>query len=148
MPPASVWAVASCPHRVAHSVLGGGGVIVTGLLDIETVLGEAWCVTIVRDLEPAEVLLAMGVGPDSVRPMRSDEVTFGDPTTEVVLAHRLSAPERWTLAPEYDGPTGFVGWQPEVLRKLTSARRVACVLTSTPDDLDVCYAEEGRIISR
>lgn len=115
-------------------------------LDLVTEFGEGWCVSIVRGREPADVLTAMGVAPGDVHAADPREVPFGVMDQEMVLARALPG-LGWTLAVEFDGPTGFLGWRPETLAALSSESGVACVATYLPNVQEVRYAENGRLIT-
>lgn len=112
--------------------------------DIGTVIGGAWCVTLVRDRDPEQVLAAMGVEPDSVRVRSAKEETFAD-DEGFVFAHPVPSTPAWTLAMELNGANGFLGWRPEVMEPLTIGGGMACALTNT-DDLHVEHAEDGVLV--
>ncbi|MFJ8912725.1 DUF6461 domain-containing protein [Amycolatopsis sp. NPDC102389] len=108
--------------------------------------GEGWCVTVVRGRAPDAVLTVMGAAPGSVGAADPGEVPFGVMDREMVLARALPG-LGWTLVVEFDGPTGFLGWQPETLAVLSSGGGAACVATYLPNVQEVRYAEDGDLVA-
>ncbi|MGW7535138.1 DUF6461 domain-containing protein [Amycolatopsis sp. NPDC054798] len=113
-------------------------------LDLVAEFGEAWCVTVVRERGPDEVLAKMGTTPGSIGSAAVEDVPFGVTDRELVLARALPGRD-WTLAVELDGPTGFLGWRRELLAALSADGGAAGAAVFLPNVQEVSAAEDGRV---
>ncbi|SDS68679.1 DUF6461 domain-containing protein [Actinoplanes derwentensis] len=116
-------------------------------IDLTGMFGEGWCVTLTRG-DVFEALSGMEVDPADCRPASTlteaaglTWATFG----VLLIAREIG--EGLTLVLEFDGSTGWVGADLDVLAVLSAAGGMACSIYRNPNREELSYAADADLIT-
>ncbi|GAA1618978.1 DUF6461 domain-containing protein [Actinoplanes couchii] len=116
-------------------------------IDLTGMFGEGWCVTLTRG-DVFEALSGMEVDPADCRPVPTlaDAAGLTWPVPGVLLvAREIGA--GLTLVLEFDGSTGWVGADPDVLAVLSATGGMACSIYKNPNREELSYAADADLVT-
>ncbi|BAL91745.1 hypothetical protein AMIS_65250 [Actinoplanes missouriensis 431] len=116
-------------------------------IDLVGMFGEGWCVTLTRG-DVFEALSGMEVDPADCRSASTLAEAAGltwDTFGVLLVAREIG--EGLTLVLEFDGSTGWVGADLDVLALLSAAGGMACSIYKNPHREELLYASGAALIT-
>ena len=116
-------------------------------IDLVGMFGEGWCVTLTRG-DVFEALSGMEVDPADCRPASTLAEAAGltwDTSGVLLFAREIG--EGLTLVLEFDGSTGWVGADLDVLAVLSAAGGMACSIYKNPNREELLYAADADLVT-